>query len=327
MQSEMRYVYEIYKERSFSKAAKNLFVSQPAISASIKKIEERLGAALFDRNSKPLALTEVGEIYINAIEEIMQIETNMENNIHDLSELKSGKLVIAGANFFSSYVIPPILKAFINTYPGIEVELTESDSIDLYNKSLDQNIDLIVDGGTYDNEHFAAHHLIEENILLAVPKNNPLNSKLSGGMSGSEICSHLHLQSDVPYAELKSFAAERFILLKKGHDMHDRSLKICSNNDFRPKSALHLNQLMTAFNLARQEIGIVFVTDTLVSLNPARNSMVYYKVKSDYSKRDIFIAHKKNVRMTKPMKMFIKTSKSALRNYLDSMQNELIMPY
>lgn len=317
MQNDMKYVYEIYKEKSFSKAAKNLFVSQPALSASIKKIEERLGAAIFDRTTKPLSLTEAGEVYIHAVEEIMFIEANMENNIHDLNGLKSGRLVIAGANFFSSYVIPPILKAFITAYPGIEVELTESDSVDLYNKAVNENIDLIVDGGSFDSEHFTATHLIEENILLAVPKNDPINMKLTCGMSGTEVCSKVHLQKDMPYVDLSEFSKERFILLKKGHDMYERSIKMCLGNDFHPESTIHLNQLMTAFNIARQEMGVVFVSDTLVTLNANRDDMIYYKVKSDYSKRDIFIACKKNALITKPMEAFIKTAKTSLRDYLD----------
>ena len=82
-----KYVYEIYKEKSFSKAAQNLYISQPSLSARIKKIEQELGAPLFDRSTTPLRLTEVGEAYIKASEEIFQIEQNMENYINYLNTL------------------------------------------------------------------------------------------------------------------------------------------------------------------------------------------------------------------------------------------------
>ncbi len=65
-----KYVYEVYREKSFSKAAQNLYISQPSLSARIKKVEERIGVPLFDRSTSPLQLTEVGKAYIEAAEEI-----------------------------------------------------------------------------------------------------------------------------------------------------------------------------------------------------------------------------------------------------------------
>lgn len=62
----MEYVYEVYKERSFSKAAANLFISQPSLSANVKRIEKKIGYPIFDRSTKPLGLTECGRHYIDA---------------------------------------------------------------------------------------------------------------------------------------------------------------------------------------------------------------------------------------------------------------------
>ena len=87
-----KYVYEVYKERSFTKAAQNLYISQPSLSARIKKIEEIIGEPLFDRSTTPLKLTEVGKVYIEAAEEITQIEQRVENYINDLAGLKTGNL-------------------------------------------------------------------------------------------------------------------------------------------------------------------------------------------------------------------------------------------
>lgn len=60
----MKYVYEVYKERSFSNAARNLYISQPALSGMIKKIEKNIGMPLFDRSTTPIQLTECGKKYI-----------------------------------------------------------------------------------------------------------------------------------------------------------------------------------------------------------------------------------------------------------------------
>ena len=77
MAPELTYLYAVYTEGSFSKAAEKLFITQPALSIAIKKIEDEIGMPLFDRKKKPLKLTDAGEIYIDAIKK-MQI-TEMES--------------------------------------------------------------------------------------------------------------------------------------------------------------------------------------------------------------------------------------------------------
>lgn len=86
----MEYIYEVYKEKSFSKAAAALFISQPSLSANVKRVENRIGYPIFDRSTKPLQLTEVGKHYIQAVEKVMDIENNLENYLLDLGNLKTG---------------------------------------------------------------------------------------------------------------------------------------------------------------------------------------------------------------------------------------------
>ena len=74
----MEYVYEVYKEKSFSKAAQNLFISQPSLSANVKRIEKKVGYPIFDRSTKPLGLTECGEKYIQCVEKMHAAEMEFE---------------------------------------------------------------------------------------------------------------------------------------------------------------------------------------------------------------------------------------------------------
>ena len=74
----MNYVYEVYKEKSFSKAAKNLYISQPSLSANVRRVEAKIGYPIFNRNTSPLTLTECGERYIQSVEEILAIENSIE---------------------------------------------------------------------------------------------------------------------------------------------------------------------------------------------------------------------------------------------------------
>ena len=85
MQQEMKYIYTVYQKGSFSKAAEALFMTQPALSISIQKVENEIGMPLFNRDKKPLELTEAGQLYIEKIRQIMHLENELSQQLNDLS--------------------------------------------------------------------------------------------------------------------------------------------------------------------------------------------------------------------------------------------------
>lgn len=90
MLNEMKYVYEVYKEKSFSKAAKKLFISQPALSNMVRKAEKEMGAPIFDRSTIPLTVTKEGAYYIRTVEKILFLERNLERYVQDIAGLQGG---------------------------------------------------------------------------------------------------------------------------------------------------------------------------------------------------------------------------------------------
>ena len=82
MELSEKYIYRTYLAKSFSKAARALYVSQPSLSAAIASKEKELGFRIFDRSTKPISLTREGEIYIEMLEEILQSESNMLRRMH-----------------------------------------------------------------------------------------------------------------------------------------------------------------------------------------------------------------------------------------------------
>ena len=102
----MHYIYAVYKEGSFSKAAKSLFISQPSLSATVKRIEEKIGYPVFDRSTKPLQLTEPGVQYIRTVEKLMSVESDFTEYINDWGGLQTGNLTLGGSSLFSSWPSP-----------------------------------------------------------------------------------------------------------------------------------------------------------------------------------------------------------------------------
>ena len=84
MLNEMKYVYAVYQEKSFSKAARKLQVSQPALSKMVRKVEKDIGVIIFDRSTIPVTVTREGAFYIKSIEDIMFIQRNLKSYFMDL---------------------------------------------------------------------------------------------------------------------------------------------------------------------------------------------------------------------------------------------------
>ena len=177
MFSKYEYVYAIYTEKSFTKAAKRLYISQPSLSAAIKNIEKKVGAPLFERSGHYIQPTEIGREYIAAAEKIMHIESDFENRIHDIYSLESGKLTVGGTNYLCSYVLPEIINRFASSYPKIEVTLAEANSGNLLEMINNEEIDILLD--SYD-ENMYIHEgspLLNERILLCVPAEWKINEQ------------------------------------------------------------------------------------------------------------------------------------------------------
>ena len=103
------YIYEIYRCGSFSAAARNLYITQPAISIAVKKEEQELGQPIFERSSSRLLLTDAGRAYIDAVEKLHRIEEDLKVYCNDLSNLKTGALRIGASSFFLSSIVLPVV--------------------------------------------------------------------------------------------------------------------------------------------------------------------------------------------------------------------------
>ena len=105
------YVYAVYQEHSFSKAAQKLYVSQPWLSSVVKKVEREIKAPIFDRSTTPISLTPAGQYYIQQVEKVMKIEEEMRAHFAQLSNQET-KLHIGSSMFFCTYVLPQLFQEF-----------------------------------------------------------------------------------------------------------------------------------------------------------------------------------------------------------------------
>lgn len=309
----MDYVYEVYLERSFSAAAKKLEVSQPALSAAVKKTEKNLGVTIFDRSTNPITLTPAGRICIASVEQMRALEHNMKNQLNDLSELKSGSVIVSGENFISSFILPRIIQDFTKAYAGVQVELVESHTHDLKNQLLEERVDILV-AHDFDPELFVAYPLSDETLLLAVPASLPANARFAGaGLSDREIKNGRYLEKSCPRVELGDFQDEDFLVLKKGNDMFERTKQLCENAGFSPRVHISPDTLLTAYNMCRCGLGVTVVTDNLVRAVGSDTKCVFYKLAGENTRRKLSIGYKKKRYPSSAMEAFVACARNVYR--------------
>ena len=302
-----KYVYEVYKERSFTKAAQNLYISQPSLSARIKKIEEIIGEPLFDRSTTPLQLTEVGKVYIEAAEEITQIEQRVENYINDLAGLKTGNLAVGASTLFAAYVVPSLITQFNQKFPDVHIQLIEGNTAELEEMLGSNALDFVIDNYHYDSILYNKELYCEENILLAVPKHFAVNEELGMyQLSYKNIKNKNYLNQKYPAVPLGRFADLPFIMLTQGNDTRTRGDRQCRNVGFKPNIVLEFNQQSTAYMASSTQLGATFISDILVSQLPTFENLVYYKLDGEEAKRKVFFYYKTHKYKTRVMEEFVR---------------------
>lgn len=313
MQQEMLYVLAVYQAGSFSKAAEKLFITQPALSIAIKKIEDKTGMPLFDRSTKPLQLTAAGHIYVQNIRDMQCLEDNLTNALQDLNFLEEGELRLAGTQYYNSHVIPATIKKYMAKYPKVKLTLLEDNSGNLDAHLEDGSVDLVLHCGKFDESKYKAYEVFKDYLLLAVPKEFAINKKLAGKfLTTEQIKKDYFLQTDCPIVPLSTFAQEPFLILTKSNDLRKRALAMCSTANFTPTVRFEVEQLETSAYLAASGLGATFLSDRMIKEKPMAK-LCYYKLTSPEATRHFHAVLRKNSYISKVMQVFIEMSKETWR--------------
>ena len=288
MQQEMRYVYQVYLDGSISRAAEHLYITQPALSMSIQKIENELGMPLFDRSTRPLTLTLAGQIYIETVRQAMFLEQDMVRQMEDVRRLNTGSLCIGGSHYLNSYILPQVLTGFSRKYPGIQLQLVELSSAQLAQMLADRELDLTFNCDPEFLENFQRFPAFYDNILLAIPKEDPINQGLMrAALTSRDIVKKRHLKKSTPTVDLAQFKELEFLLLAPGNNLYDRGRQLFQEAGFHPKIKMEISQLATAYHLAEHGLAATFISDRLVI--GERDSLCYYKLDSHLTERLFYI--------------------------------------
>ncbi len=285
------YIYAVYQERSFSKAAQKLYVSQPWLSSVVKKVEQEIKTPIFDRSTNPISLTAAGQYYIQQVKQVMNIEEEMRRHFAQLSSQET-QLHIGSSMFFCTYVLPRLFQEFREENPQITLTLTEGGGNSMTEKLLNHKLDFFLEAEPLQkNEKIQSVAWCMEEIVLAVPARFSINKQLSQYCySFDELLKRNEPGKKKPAVPLESFRDEPFLLLQPGNDSYQRSMQLCEHAGFTPKVSVFLTQMMTAFYLVCEGQGVSFLRSTIPEYVTPTESVVFYQLDNPIATRAIYLS-------------------------------------
>ncbi len=229
---DLRYLVALAEERHFGRAADRCYVSQPTLSAQIRKLEEYLGVTLVERQPKRVTLTETGEkIVERARRLLLEADAIVEVAKTDRDPL-AGPLRLALIPTVGPYLLPHVARPLKRALPRLKLMLYEYQTGPLLEKLRDGELDLGILALPVSVDGLATAELYEEPFTLAVPANHPLAAR-----------------ERVRVADLEG---EALLLLEDGHCLRDQALEVCSRinvgeeGDYRATSLETLRQMVAA---------------------------------------------------------------------------------
>lgn len=237
---DLIYVITVAETGNITRAARQLFISQPSLSQTIQKIEENLGQEIFVRHRSGVDLTEAGRQYYEMAIQILDMYRDMENEILDVENLKKGTIRIGCSSHMGSVVFPAILPDFMRDYPNIEILIKEDSSENMENMLHRFELDLaIMHYNPLRKSDYLDYHDLTKDEFIVIGKKNGILSQRLWEEEGRK------------YINLKDVKDEDFILLPEGRGIREITDLIEDSSGVPLKARLESINFMTNIGLAK----------------------------------------------------------------------------
>jgi DNA-binding transcriptional LysR family regulator len=163
--------------KSFSKAANDLFLTQPTVSGHILSLEQSLSLRLFDRTGKGIRLTKAGEVFLKYASKILSFRKDLLNALSEFSQGIRGELSLGASTIPGEYLLPKLMGHFKKDYPHFIISLKIADTKEIVQYVLQDNIELGIIGAKLDHSSLHYEKFEEDEIIVVAPSDHPLIRK------------------------------------------------------------------------------------------------------------------------------------------------------
>ena len=180
LSDSMRVFITVADKKNFSKAAKALSLTQPAVSFQIQTLEQYYQTMLFDRVNRHVKLTAAGELLLDYAIHRNNLQAELERNMQQLTGHVKGELLIGASTTIGEYILPYVVGSFKQDYPDVNVTIQIMNTKEISSAVESKTFDLgIIEGPLEQSDVIEAHNFLEDELVLAIPSDHPFAKKES----------------------------------------------------------------------------------------------------------------------------------------------------
>ncbi|MCE0494844.1 LysR family transcriptional regulator [Vibrio salinus] len=233
---QLRHFISVVEEGSISAAARASNLAQPAISSSIKKLEQELKMPLFNRRDRGIELTKAGQEFLSYARQIINHAQDAKLAMQAMEGLDQGQVEISVPSMLGSYYFPPLLMAFKHQYPNIDINVLDTGTRNIRRLLLDGDVELGVVADKDLTPELESGSLIREEMVVCMAVDHPLAEKDA--------------------IEYEDFLSHELVLFRRGYYHHSLLDKISREVNIKPKVAFTSNLLPLIKSVIRQGYAI-----------------------------------------------------------------------
>ncbi len=236
---QLRYICAIAETGSFSRAAERCQIAQPSLSQQVLKLEEELGAKLFDRLGRSVRLTEAGRAFLPRARAILNQMEEARASVADQIADVRGSVAAGVIPTIAPYLMPAYAAAFAKAYPEARLRIVEETTPILVEELRSLSVDLAI----------LALPLRHKDLEVFPLGTEPLYAVLPGD----------HAQAGAKSIALRELRGERFVMLRDGHCFRDLSIAACTHARVEPRIAFESDQFRSVLGMVAAGVGVSLV--------------------------------------------------------------------
>jgi LysR family hydrogen peroxide-inducible transcriptional activator len=228
--TQLKYTLSVAEHGNFTTASEKCFVTQPTLSMQVQKLEEELGVTIFNRSTKPLKVTEVGEKVLNQARKIIEESSRMDDIISEEKGVIGGTLKVGIIPTVTSTLLPLFLNIFTKKHKNVKLKIEEFNTETLIDKLDDGSVDCAIAATPLNNNKILERPLFYEPFVAYVPSHHSL--------SGNK------------YLEVDDLSNGNLLILQDGHCFRNQVLNLCTLEDLNKEYELRSGSFETLINLS-----------------------------------------------------------------------------
>lgn len=283
-----RIFYIAANSKTILEASEKLYISQPAVSKSIKKLEDLLGVKLFHRTKNGIVLTNDGKIFFEYVDKSYNYLLAGQRIIENFKQLKNGDITIGVPSHIACFFVLDYLKKFIKLYPNIRIKLVSDSTDTLTSKLYNHKLDFIIDSPPID--------ISDEMVVI----------KKIGDFDTTFICSNSFNEKNL---DIKNFRNCNYILPNKNSPMYNFLTKTLNSYNINIEPTLEVDTTDIIISSVKKDLGIGYVVKAAIKEELRSGQIIEIKTPFELPKLQINLVYMKN---------YVTSASKELMNFLES---------